>query len=552
MKESPFVLMHVECPCGSSSDAFSLREDGSGFCFSCNENFNKTKLEDADIKTTPRVESASPRREVSRPLGKETVEFRELRNISRRTMEMYGVETKCYDGVPYSVGFPYYGEDDAFAVKVRILENKDHHIVGEFRKTDLFGQQLFDPGSKPSITIFEGEFDAMAGYELLRGQSACVSIRTGAASARRDFERRRDLYDYVNSFDKIYLCMDNDKPGKEALKSLQGLFDFKKVYIVPITKYKDANDYLIARAGDEFEAVWKSSRRFTPDNIRNSFHDIEQALEEQQEDKLGEYPWADVNESLYGIFAGEVIVIKAGEGVGKTEHFRALEHHLLKTTDHSVGIIHLEEDNATTIKAIAGYELSVPATLPDSGLSRKDIMAGYRSAVNDDEGRVHIHSSFDIEDIDTFLSNIRYMVSAAGCRFIFLDHISWLATGGTDGDQERKKLDYISQSLKLLAKELRFALIMISHINDDGKTRGSRNITKVANTVIHLDRAVREGGMTTQLIIEKARLGGRSGPAGKTQFNRTTGKLEPYVEFEMEVETKEETKPRRVEWKGET
>lgn len=58
--------------------------------------------------------------------------------------------------------------------------------------------------------------------------------------------------------------------------------------------------------------------------------------------------------------------------------------------------------------------------------------------------------------------------------------------------------------------------------------------------------------MTTQLIIEKARLGGRSGPAGKTQFNRTTGKLEPYVEFEMEVETKEETKPRRVEWKGET
>lgn len=554
LKESPFVLMHVECPCGDSSDAFSVREDGSGFCFSCNKNFFENELEDAAIERTPRVESATPKKtsvEISKPVGVETMEYRDLRNISRRTMEMYGVETKCYDGVPYSVGFPYHGDNGEFAVKVRVLENKDHHIIGEFRKTNLFGQHLFDPGSKPSITIFEGEFDAMAGYELLRGNSACVSIRSGAGSARRDFERRRDLYDYVNSFDKIYLCMDNDKPGKEALKSLQGLFDFKKVYVVPITKYKDANDYLVARAGEEFEAVWKSSRRFSPDNIRNSFDDIEKALDEQQEDKLGDYPWPDVNENLYGIFAGEVIVVKAGEGVGKTEHFRALEYHLLKTTKYPIGIIHLEEDNATTIKAIAGYELSVPATLPDSGLSRKDIMAGYRNAVGDDEQRVHIHSSFDIEDIESFLGNIRYLVSAAGCRFVFLDHISWLATGGGDNDQERKKLDYISQSLKLLAKELRFALIMISHINDDGKTRGSRNITKVANTVIHLERAVREGGMTTQLVIEKARLGGRSGPSGKTQFNRTTGKLEVYQEFEEKIESSTEVEPRRVIWKEE-
>ena len=68
---------------------------------------------------------------------------------------------------------------------------------------------------------------------------------------------------------------------------------------------------------------------------------------------------------------------------------------------------------------------------------------------------------------------------------------------------------------------------MISHVNDDGKTRGSRNITKVANSVIHLDRAVSEGSTGTQITVEKARLGGRTGPGGKVYFDRESGRLLP-------------------------
>src|SRR5690606_2934837 len=163
------------------------------------------------------------------------------------------------------------------------------------------------------------------------------------------------------------------------------------------------------------------------------------------------------------------------------------------------------------------------------------ILSGYKRAVRDDEGRVHIHSSFDVEDESAFLGNIRFLVSAAGCRFIFLDHISWLATG-TDDEDERRKLDRVSQKLKLLAKELRFCLIMISHVNDDGKTRGSRNISKVANTVISLDRDILEESTRTYFLIEKARLGGRTGKAGHGLFDREKGKLIPEVDKELEHE----------------
>lgn len=494
-----FVEKHIPCPCKKSSDAFCLRIDGSGFCFSCHKNFN-------DVGSEDRLE------------GQIEYDYRPWRSISRRTMEFYGVQTKLHGGREFEIAFPY---TDAF--KIRPWEGKKFNIVGAFKDSGLFGQDRFDPGSKDSITIFEGEPDALSGFEILRGRSACVSLKSGAGSAFSDCVKH---WEYINSFPKIYICFDNDEPGQTAVRAIAGLFDFKKTYHVKFHKRKDANEYLEANEADEFEATWLAAKRFVPDNIISSFSDIATALDGIQEDQLGTYPFPKLNDNLYGLHAGEVIVVKAPEGVGKTEFFRALEHHLLITTAHPIGIIHLEEDNGTTIKAIAGYELEVPAVLPDCGLSKEDILQGYKKAVRDDEGRLHIHSSFDVEDEEAFLGNIRFLVSAAGCRFIFLDHISWLATGMADED-ERKKLDRISQKLKLLAKELRFCLVEISHVNDDGKTRGSRNITKVANTVIHLDRDLTGGSQAVSIMIEKARLGGRTGPSGLAFFDRSTGKLGP-------------------------
>ena len=496
---SRWVEQHIECPCGKSSDAFCTREDSSGYCFSCDKNFPPDEGRQMDENID--------------------YDFRAWRGISKRTMELYDVKTKLLNGKEFEVAFPY-GEE---SVKVRPWEGKAFKVIGKFKDAGLFGSNVFDPGSKDSITICEGEPDALSAYDMLRGKSACVSIKTGAASALADCIKN---YDYITSFPKIYLCFDNDQKGQDAVRALAGLFDFRKLYHVKFHKRKDANEYLQNGEADEFEKTWQAAKRFVPDNIISAFVDIEKSLESSVDDKLGDYPFPDLNSKLYGLHAGEVIVVKAPEGVGKTEFCRAVEHHVLKTTEHPIGIIHLEEDNGTTVKAIAGYELEIPAVLPDCGLSKEDILDGYKRAVRDNEGRVHIHSSFDVEDEDAFLGNIRFLVSAAGCRFIFLDHITWLATGLAD-DDERKKLDRLSQRLKLLAKELRFCLIEISHVNDDGKTRGSRNISKVANTVISLAREVLEGSNVVSFLVEKARLGGRTGPAGYGWFDQLKGKLEP-------------------------
>jgi len=43
----------------------------------------------------------------------------------------------------------------------------------------------------------------------------------------------------------------------------------------------------------------------------------------------------------------------------------------------------------------------------------------------------------------------------------------------------------------MMVKELDFALIVVSHVNDDGLTRGSRNISKIADIRLDLYRILR-------------------------------------------------------------
>jgi hypothetical protein len=451
--------------------------------------------------------------------------------LTETTLRFYGISTKFIDGEPFETGFPY---PDNRGVKIRNMKEKKFRGVGDMKDPDLFGMDRFDPGSKESITITAGEYDAPSIWQVTRGKTAAVSLPSGnLAQAMKVCIKHRD---YINSFKKIYLCLDNDEVDRKTTKEISALFDFTRVYLVKIQKFKDANDYLQNNDSSGLFSVWDNAKRYSPDNIISSFADIKSALEEVKEDQIGTYPFSSLNAMLYGLHKGEIVCITGvpaspeanASGVGKTEFFRALQHHLLKTTKSNIGIIHLEEDSGTTIKAIAGYELGLPATLPDSGLSVTDIFEGYQKAVGGADDRVHIYTSFELQDEQALLDNIRFLASGAKCDFIFLDHITWLATGLQD-DDGRLKLDRISQRLKLLAKELRICIIMISHTNDNGRTRGSRNIENVSNTIIKLTRDKLSPDPTVRntiyMNIDKARLGGQTGPGGMCVMDVMSRKL---------------------------
>jgi len=508
---------HIPCPCGKSSDAFSLNEWGGGQCFSCGKKYSPYELENKEEKNMLKKED----------IVEEFFEFKPHRGITVDTFKRFGVSTRVVktrdrpDGFDYEVGFPYPNG----AVKIRNMEKKSFHTSGPIRDAGCFGIDKFDPNAYGTIMIVEGEFDALAASQMLDPMCAVVSVQS-SSSARRDCTKD---WHKINQFDKIIFALDSDEPGQKATTEIASLFDFNKTFKMDMTKYKDPNDYLINGDYVDFVRLFKQVKRFTPDNVISAFDDIAKSLEESDEDQIGTYPFTGLQEMLYGLHKGEVVVFKGEPGIGKTEIFRAIEHHLLKTEENCrLGLIHLEEDEGTTVRAIATYEDNYPHVHPQHKTSVDDVMKAYKSAVKEQDNKIFIYESFDMEDENKLIDTIRFLVSACGCNFIFLDHITWIGTG-LEGEDERKKLDRVSQRLKLLAKELRFCLCMISHTNDDGKTRGSRNIANVANTIINLKRdkehANEHTRRTTFFSIEKARAGGNTGPAGYAIFDKEVMQL---------------------------
>jgi twinkle protein len=492
-----WIKTGLPCPCGKSSDAYAINSKGDGHCFrgDCNKHFFKDKDEEEDMDSS-----------------QYSFEIYEHRGLRKSVLERFNVRCKFFEGDPIEVAFYY----DNGAIKIRNLADKKFRSQGDMSSAHLFGKNVFDKGSKKVITITEGEYDAMSVSQMIGEETAVVSVRS-STSAKVDCTAE---YDYINSFDKIVLNFDNDEVGQAAAKKVSSLFDFRKVYNLSLTLHKDANAYLENDLQKEYYDAWKGVKRYTPDNLLSTMREFEEALKSKREEKLADYPFETLQRMLFGLHKGEVVVIKAPEGVGKSEFFRAMENHVLKTTSHPIGLIHLEEDNGTTLRAMAGYFSEQPILHPEHDYEDQEVLKILKEIAGDQDSRFVLHSSFDVEDEDSFIDNVRFMVAACSCQILFFDHISWLATGATDkNDDERKRLDRISQRLKLLAKELGFCLVMISHVNDDGLTRGSRNISKVANTVISLFRDKTSTDpverLKTMIMVEKARLiGSKEGPAG--------------------------------------
>lgn len=488
--------LHVACESCGSSDAKCIYEDGHGYCFSCNDYFPAEDTLD-DIFT---------------------YEFLPWRNVSKSTMTKYNVKTKINnEGKPVSIGFEYPNG----SYKVRQLDKKAFHTVGNRDKCGLFGRNVFSAGNGKYITITEGEIDALSLHQVLG--TPVVSVQS-ASSARSDCALERS---YLNSFDRIYLCFDGDEAGRRATQEVARLFDFNRVYEIKMVRHKDANAYLVAGDVEELRGLWHNAKRYLPSWVISSNQEFEKILNEV-DPKGVPYPFPTLTYMTYGIRTGESVLLTAKTGVGKTELMHHILHQVLKETDDNVGAIFLEEPKKRLLQSLAGLEIGKPVHLPDCISQPGEVYGALTKLVRRDD-RLHVYSHFGSDDPEVLLDTIRFLVSARDVRYIFLDHIS-MAVSGLGGEDERRALDYLCTRLEMMVKELDFALIFVSHVNDFNQTRGSRYIAMVADIQIHAERDYTNpdrliANTTTLTITKPSRFSGRAGPAGTLFFNSDTHTL---------------------------
>jgi len=307
-----FVKTHVACPLCGGSDPAAINEDGSAKCFSCGgfiPNYEAamggTVTEIATYQRNKMDDSTS--------YG----EFYALtdRGISLDTAKKYGVRSvKDQAGNIYEHSYPYYVHNEIAGYKVRKTKDKSFMWQGSPRGTGLFGQQAFQQGGK-YITIVEGECDAMAAYEMMGSKWPVVSVKNGAQGADRDV---KDALEFLESFDNVVVCFDNDKPGREAARKVARIIKPGKARVVTLPEeFKDANDMLKKGRQQVFMNAWWGAKLYTPSGVLNVSDQFDSYMNRPRKPSIP-YPWQGLNDKLEGMRQGELVTLTGGTGLGKS------------------------------------------------------------------------------------------------------------------------------------------------------------------------------------------------------------------------------------------
>jgi 5S rRNA maturation endonuclease (ribonuclease M5) len=188
----------------------------------------------------------------------------------------------------------------------------------------------FVAGCSKVLTITEGELDAMSVYQMLTdGSGSGLYPVVSLPSATPSKQIWENCKNYLDSFQKIVLSVDNDEAGNSIADRISKLFP-NKVYRVAHGKYKDANDFLTNRSMVEFKQAWYNAKKYTPDNVLNT---TDQFLKLYDETPELQYVPTGINEldaKILGLMQGHFTVIKAPTGIGKTEIMRYLEYNMIQ------------------------------------------------------------------------------------------------------------------------------------------------------------------------------------------------------------------------------
>lgn len=514
--ESEF-LRHIPCEACGSSDGNSLYNDGHTYCFVC-ETWKPGDGQEDKLITEAPTNNNLIQHDI-RPLKKRGI------NVETCQKLRYGIGD--YQGQPVHVADYCDERGHVVAQKVR-FPDKNFVMLGEPKKAGLWCQHLWKDGGR-KVIVTEGEIDCLTVSQLQGNKWPVVSLPSGAAGAKRSVQRS---IEWLEKFDEVVFCFDNDDPGRKAAEQSALLMSPGKAKVVTLP-LKDASDMMVGGKSKELmDAIWQA-KTFRPDGIVPG-DELWEILTTKDDVVSAPYPFEGMNDKTGGIRKRELVTFTAGTGIGKSAFCREIAHHLL-TLGHKVGYIALEESVKRTAQGILSIDLNIPVHRCDD-VDEQKMQEAFKKTLG--SGRCFLYDHFGSIDCDSLLSRIKYMAVGLGVDFVILDHLS-IVVSGLDGGDERRTIDQAMTRLRSLVEQTGIGMVLVSHLRrpdgraheEGGQTslsqlRGSAGIAQLSDMVVGLERDQQgEHPNVTTVRILKNRWSGDTGEACHVQYDKDSGRL---------------------------
>ena len=545
---SKYALTSQPCPKCGSSDSLALYQDHGGYCFSKCGYVSQNYLDGNTKKTSHsrRVKSMYNVEEI----GDYGLADLSHRGIKPETVERYGVRqaVRPEDGEPdkQAIFFPA-GLGGGWKRK-NALTKKDMEIVGDY--VGLFGQSVFARGGKFAV-VTEGEEDALAVWQAFHDKGkdyTVLSLPNGSSCGGLD---KREVWDYLTSFEGLLLLFDNDDQGSEAVEKFADLYSTEvKLKIGQWPEgVKDANDAIKqGKQGEIYKAVSRA-KDYQPEMIipgsEISLDMVTEPIKKGHD--LRRFP--DFSRKIGGIRDGELTTVMAPPGVGKSTWVAEVGYELIRNTDEKVAWMFLEEDLKKAAQRLIAIDNNVPLPryrLDPSIIPENKVKESYDALINNDRTWFISLGASGRVSVDRLLHLLRYYRSQGVTRFIF-DHIS-IVFSHDDRDNERKLIDNVLSEVAAFCAATGSHVIMVAHIRrqtqkmyktdeindakwliiDPDQARGSGSFEQLSFNIVSLEPEYVEDEARgrVRLNVKKSREWGHVGPADILKMNPSTGRLE--------------------------
>jgi twinkle protein len=517
------VVRHGPCPKCPTRDNNVFYADGGEHCFTPGCGHHKS----GDESMVGLADESTP--SVMKVLDLPEIKYGPIlsRGIREDTCVRYGYGRTERGGSIVQVA-PFRDRGGApVAWKFRAQGKKFSWMGDRSAMLPLFGQHLQSNGRM--IVVTEGELDALACSQALGNSWPVVSLPDGAGSWEKSF---REALAWLDGFEKIVLCFDMDAPGREAAEAAAKFLPAGKVYIASLPE-KDPCDML--RAGKEQElkrALWNASLYSPPGIVHGD--GLLAALQGKHREPVAEYPFPKLQAMSRGVRAGEIILVAAASGGGKSTLCRTFIHGFLKQ-GVKVGVLSLEETLDQFGVPLIGFAMGKNLRAEDGDHTSSP---EFIETVERLKPQLALYDDDGTRNPDIIFDRARYMQTALGCDVVVLDHLTVILAAGSDNGVAAA--DRLMAKLEAHVKKTQMTLVVVMHLRKTGEgkgfeegkiptmsdIRGSGLIAGFAHTIIarSRDQAANDGG---GLHLLKCRLSGTGylGPADKLVYDQGTGML---------------------------